>query len=262
MPFTRLDPLPSASGDYWRPQPGRNQVHVLTDNIAGYLYWNTSNKPVRSAQMFAGLPADIQIDTSTGRPRRIQRFYAMVVWDYLDKAIKIWECTQQSLMSALEEAGDPEGLWKHPANGIMMIKREGQGIDTRYTCQIGPGQITPEIAAAFDAKPIDLTALYSGSNPFEAERHSHPLVAPVPGMTAGHSAVATPPTVATLQQDNVHPAWVTYVDMLARAATPEQCAEALNWAATKGVPIEQADPAYENAVKRFGTPVNLDQIPF
>ena len=55
-----------------------------------------------------------------------------------------------------------------PREYDLTINRKGQKLDTEYTVQPSPAKkLSAEIQAAFEAKPINLEALFDGANPFE-----------------------------------------------------------------------------------------------
>ncbi len=63
-------------------------------------------------------------------------------------------------MSAWAAWGDPRGY-------DVTVNRKGSKLDTEYTVQPSPHkELSAEIKAAYEAKSINLDALFDGANPF------------------------------------------------------------------------------------------------
>ncbi len=55
-----------------------------------------------------------------------------------------------------------------PREYDLTINRKGQKLDTEYTVQPSPSKpLSADVKAAYEAKPINLEALFEGANPFE-----------------------------------------------------------------------------------------------
>lgn len=163
----------SESGKYFKPKGGENKVRVLTDCVLGWVYWNNQDKPVRLKDQPGQTPSDIRV--KEGKTERIKHFWAMVVYDYATQQISIWEVTQRSIQDAIAAlASDSD--WGHPRQYDLKINRTGESLSTEYS--VVPSPIKPPSSAivqAYNETPVNLNALYDGSNPFEAERHSHDM---------------------------------------------------------------------------------------
>jgi hypothetical protein len=134
--------------------------------ITGYIYWNTSNKPVRS-EFHPGSPSDIKVNDRTGKPDAVRYFWAMIVHDIKDDQIKIWEVTQQTIREQIEALYDNR-KWGHPNQYDLTVTREGEGLETKYLVQPNPKEpVNPAVLARLDEHPVNLQALYSGGNPFD-----------------------------------------------------------------------------------------------
>lgn len=156
--------VPETSG-YMKLKDGRNKFRVLSSAIIGYEYWNESNKPVRSKKAFDHIPTDIRLDKD-GNPTKIKHFWAFVVWNYESKLVQILEITQSTIQSAIKAIVDDE-VWGSPKNFDITITRKGEGFDTEYSTMPNPhSDIEPEIQTAYEAKVINLEALYENKNPF------------------------------------------------------------------------------------------------
>lgn len=162
--FPTTDYTIPTSSNYMKFQKGKNTFRVLSSAIVGYEYWNTQNKPVRSREAFDKLPEDIQIDKD-GNPKKIQHFWAFVVWNYQDKKVQILQLTQKSIMTAIQGLVHDTD-WGNPKNYDITVNKTGDGFDTEYS-------VTPRPHSAFEAvkdiPKIDLEALFKGEDPFASK---------------------------------------------------------------------------------------------
>lgn len=162
----------SAGGSYTKLQDGANRMRILSAPVMGWLYWNTAGKPVRSREAFAELPADVRYkeDKKSGemKPERPKHFWALVVWNYNDKALQVWEVTQGTIQSQLTDLiGNSD--WGDPRDYDITVNRKGEGFDTEYN--VLPGKtmpVNPIVKTDFEKKNINLEVLFDGGNPFEA----------------------------------------------------------------------------------------------
>jgi hypothetical protein len=160
--------VPQAPSSYMKFKNGPNRFRILSPAIVGWEYWNLDNKPVRQEKPFNDIPADIKLDPK-GLPTRINHFWAFVVWNYEEKAIRILEITQATIQRAMKikidnRHGDALGY-------DFIITRTGKGLDTDYDIDTGNQEpVSPEIMNAYNAKKVNLRALYSGDDPFATEQ--------------------------------------------------------------------------------------------
>lgn len=149
-----------SGGGHMKLEEGRNLFRILSSAITGFEYWNAQNKPVRSKEYPETLK-NAREDT------KVKFFWAFVVWNYKKKEVQILELTQSTIQEQIK-ANIDDPAWGDPHGYDLNINRTGEGLDTSYTVQCYPHKEVPEEAtAAFEAKPIDLHALYSGANPFD-----------------------------------------------------------------------------------------------
>jgi hypothetical protein len=154
--------VPQAPSSYMKFKNGTNRFRILSPAIVGWEYWNLENKPVRQEKPFDMIPADIKLDLK-GMPTRINHFWAFVVWNYEDKAIRLLEITQATIQRAMKIKIDNR---KGDALGYdFIITRSGEGLDTDYDIDTGnPEPVSSEIMNAYNAKKVNLKALYSGGD--------------------------------------------------------------------------------------------------
>jgi hypothetical protein len=160
--------VPQSNGRYMKLQDGPNKIRILSSAIVGFEYWNTGGKPVRSKDRPQGIPSDIRYDDK-GQPEKIKHFWAFVVWDYREKAVKVLELTQIRIMNSIKALVDNQD-WGDPKQFDLTITRSGEGLNTDYLVQPSPHKDLPlEIANASASESVRLEALYEGGDPFASK---------------------------------------------------------------------------------------------
>jgi hypothetical protein len=153
----------SQGGNYMKFQDGENRFRVLSSAIVGYEYWNNENKPVRSKEPFTETPnAKMNQD---GRVS-IKHFWAFVVWNVKEEKLQVLEVTQAGIQQSITTFVSNED-WGDPKQYDILINREGEGIETRYTVTPCPHKpLDQEIAELYAGTQVNLNALYEGQDPF------------------------------------------------------------------------------------------------
>lgn len=112
---------------------------------------------------------DLSVNPKTGELDMPKHFWAMVVFDYTDKKVKILEITQKGVQAYLtqlsrdEDWGDPVGTKGYD----IVVTRDGEGFDTKYTTSPKPHkELDPGILKLYTDMKINLEALYTGGDPF------------------------------------------------------------------------------------------------
>lgn len=151
--------IPNTS-DFMSFEKGENNFRIMSSPVEGYEYWTKDDKPVRSREKPTAIPADIKIDPKTNKPTVIKYFWALIVWNYEAKTIQQLEITQKGILNAiLALSKNPK--WGNPKNYDLTVSREGDGLTTKYTVMPSPAaELSPEIMAEFEAKAIDLNAIF------------------------------------------------------------------------------------------------------
>ena len=184
--------VPKAMGGsgYMKLQEGANKFRVLSEAITGYEVWTVDNKPVRFRDYPKTMPANIRADS------KVKHFWCFAVWNYWESSVQILEITQASIRDQmydyykLEEYGDPTQY-------DLNINRTGEGLDTSYTVQAFPPKpIAGEIIAEYQAKNINLAALFDNGNPFDNNEVVEEVVEDVP---EGMQEVKIPPMPRSIQ---------------------------------------------------------------
>lgn len=148
---------PQGGGSYLKLQQGENKLRILSKPIIGWLDWK-DNKPYRFR--FNRKPEKPMSD------KPIRHFWALVVFDYNENAIKIWEVTQSTIQKAIEDLAKNED-WGSPHQYDIKITKKGQEKQTEYSVMPSPKKdLIAEIKQAAKDKPVHLEALYDGKDPF------------------------------------------------------------------------------------------------
>lgn len=165
--------IPKGNSDYMKLKAGPNKFRILSAPILGFEYWTTERKPVRARELWRIIPVDADISGANGWSPK--HFWAMVVWNFEDKAIQILELTQKSIQQVLQEYIHNED-WGDPRDYNITITRKGEKLDTEYNVMASPKSAVPaDLKRIYEEKNINLEALYEGGNPFDATERSASL---------------------------------------------------------------------------------------
>ena len=153
-------------GKYMKLQQGSNLFRILGSfedgtNIQGMLGWAEDEEGNRK-------PFRWEVDQEA--PRKFKenprQFYALLVWNYTDEAIQIYEMTQAKLRQDLLTLAKDED-WGDPRKYDLKIVRNGEGLETSYAMTPSPHKkLAAEIIEAFKDTKVDMSALYRGEDPF------------------------------------------------------------------------------------------------
>jgi hypothetical protein len=148
---------PQGAGSYMKFQQGDNKFRILSKPIIGWLDWK-DKVPYRFG--FKNKPEKPLGD------QPIRHFWAMIVFDYSDQAVKILEITQSTIQKSIEHLAKDED-WGSPHEYDLKVNKTGQDKSTEYKVNPSPKKpVSDEIKAAALAKPINLEALYKNGDPF------------------------------------------------------------------------------------------------
>lgn len=159
--------LSSGQSSYFKPEAGDNEVRIISKPIYGWVGWKEekdgSKKPYR-----------FQIDDEPDadeydKKNKPKKFMALVIIDLVDQEIKVWECTQQSIIKAVKAlAANPK--WGNPFSYDITIGKSGEELKTKYTVTPSPkAPLSKELMRAANEKPCNLDALYEGKDPWAEE---------------------------------------------------------------------------------------------
>jgi len=155
---------PAGKGNYYKLQTGDNRFRILSPAITGWIDWD-NKQPVRTKDR-----PEISIDPT----KPAKHFWAFVIWDYKEKAIKIMEITQSTIQDAIFSLHS-ESEWGNPQSYDLNIKKTGEKMETKYNVvPTPPKPLSAEIKELYSMVKINLNELYSGGDPFNSEKSSTP----------------------------------------------------------------------------------------
>jgi hypothetical protein len=165
-------PKPQGGG-YMRLKQGANKFRILSAPIQGFETWTAENKPLRFKEYPKVAPENMRPDS------KLKFFWAFVVYNFETKAIEILELTQSSIIGAIQALVNSED-WGSPTEYTLTVTRIGEKLETEYSTVPSPAKPTPpEVLKAFKEKPINLDALFSGGNPFDAVEGKSSEIEPI-----------------------------------------------------------------------------------
>lgn len=158
----------AGGANYFKAEKGQNKILIVGDAVTGYEYWTADNKVFRSPEVFEETPGirTRKVKDKGGNEKEVDEkqkfFWALPVYDYADKTIKIYEITQKKVRDALaglqanEDWGNPVGKYS------VTITREGDGLTTSYTVTPNPAKegdkTIAEAMALYEKEPVDIAA--------------------------------------------------------------------------------------------------------
>jgi len=169
--------VPSSSDKYLKFINGDTKFRILSSPIMGIEAWTFDKKPIRCKM---GESIDISggnIDESSSK-----HFWAVVVYDYASKMVKVLEITQKSIQQYLTNtAKDPD--WGSPVgtNGYdIVVSKTGEGKEgTKYSVRANPHKkLEDGIEQLAKDLNINLNALFTSADPFASQAKADPLVKP------------------------------------------------------------------------------------
>lgn len=154
--------IPKTPSGYMKFEDGVNSFRVLSQAVVGWVYFNKDKKPIRSKEAFDSRPDDLPLDG------KIKPFWAFVVYNNDLKMIQILEITQKRIMNGIKALLDNPKWGKDPKRYDIAITKTGELLETDYNVNGEPPIAEPsaEIKALYKAKPINLEALFTNSDPF------------------------------------------------------------------------------------------------
>jgi len=172
--------IPDTGGRYFKPKKGENKVRILTEPIIGYEAWDKRGekaKPIRADKDDKeGIEELHRISAlqENDDDKRVKHFWAMVIYNYDESAIQIWEIPQATIQEALVNLSE-DGDWGDPRGYGIKINKTGDGKDTKYAVLPSPKSKLPAALVAKQSEtPVNLQALFAGEDPFELEASPAP----------------------------------------------------------------------------------------
>ena len=152
--------LPETSNSFLKLQDGENRIRILSDARVGYEGWKDS-KPFRREEIVCSItPDEVDIDEKYSGKPKINLFWAFIIWDYTDKAIKIATITQKTVLKAIEQLANDED-WGDPKEYDIAINKVKNGERTTYTVSPKPAKkLTKEIEDALEASELSIDSIF------------------------------------------------------------------------------------------------------
>lgn len=157
--------IPDSSSNYLKFTKAETIFRILDEQIEGTRGWKKidgKNTPIR-VPVGEAINVDDVDDESN-----VKYFWAMPVYDYDDKQIKILEITQKTILKAIKgfandsDYGDPKGY-------DIKVSKAGEGLETEYQVTPKPPKKLDEaITKSYKDMKIDLKALFTNDDPFKA----------------------------------------------------------------------------------------------
>lgn len=125
--------LPSGSADYLKmPDGGASiKVVILDTVVTGWSYWTADKQCIRSATPFKSTPG-IRPAEEGKKAEAPKHFWAMKVYDFESKSIKILEVTQRSIQEAILSIHEGDDYDLNDMTVALRISAEGAGLKKSY----------------------------------------------------------------------------------------------------------------------------------
>lgn len=152
---------PRSGGAYFKPQQGENKIRILAKPVLGNVAWTSQDgKRVPIRKPLGEIFDTAKIDEAP------KHFWALPIYDYADKTVKVWEITQATIREHLEKLNSDKD-WGDPTQYGLKVTKEGEKMDTKYNVIPAPkSELPKEIKEQWEDTPVDLTALFRNEDPF------------------------------------------------------------------------------------------------
>ena len=149
------------SNNYFKPKEEENIIRIISKPIVGWVLWE--DKKATRTQI------DDQPDPAEDGTKP-KKFMTMVVVDRNDDdKVKIFECTQQSIIKAIKALSD-NPKWGKPFAYDINIEKQGDALKTKYTVTPSPkSPLEKNVIKAANEKRCYLDALFEGNDPWDVE---------------------------------------------------------------------------------------------
>jgi hypothetical protein len=149
---------PQGGGLYMKLQNGENKFRIMSKPIIGWIDW-VDKTPMR--YQYKQKPAKPAGD------KPLKHFWAMIVFDYFDKQIKILEITQATIQKSIETLAKDDD-WGDPSFYDIKVTKSGIDKETEYKVNPSPKKpISDEQKKAAFERPINLDALFKNGDPLD-----------------------------------------------------------------------------------------------
>ena len=153
---------PAGTSDYMKFSDGDNRFRILSEEaMIGWEGWK-DGKPFRREGIEKNIEDDeVDLDDKYGKAKpKINHFWAFLVYDYADKAVKILTITQKTIMKSIQGLADDQD-WGNPTGYDLNVKREDKGGRISYAVtSYPPKKISKDIEVAVAASEINVADLF------------------------------------------------------------------------------------------------------
>ena len=155
--------IPRGASQFVKLQDGKNRFRFLSDIVVGWELWK-NKAPIRHEGAVCKFkPEDADLNQN-GKPN-INYFWAVVVYNYQDKKVQVYEITQKTIMSPLYDL-EQNSDWGDLRNYDIEINKKKEGDKTTYNVLgIPPKPASADILEAYSKSELDLSKLFEGKYP-------------------------------------------------------------------------------------------------
>lgn len=159
---------PKAKSNYTMPMDeGALKLRVMSSAVVGFITWGENEEGQRRPTRY-----HVGKEPPFGPDGKDPKYFiAFIVWNYIEERLQIMELTQKTIRTDLEALVNNE-VWGDPKTYDIVVTRKGTKLDdTKYSVTPNPHTSCPvEAAKALEENPINLSALFSGADPFTQEK--------------------------------------------------------------------------------------------
>lgn len=156
------------TGKYMRFKQGENRFRVLSSAIIGMEYWKETKdgrKPVRYHMGEDAPIKELDVDKE-GNKIMPKHFWSFVVFSRDSETIQILQINQRTIRDGIS-AYVKNDKWGSPLQYDLVISRDGEGMETKYSVIAEPKEELDEgITALYESMDIKLNKLFDGGDPF------------------------------------------------------------------------------------------------
>lgn len=171
MSFLPTDYKIPEKSNYTKFEQGETLLRILEAPILGWELW-VKGKPLRRRMTESFTMEEMNnadINKFNGKPKTPQHFWAMVVWNYEQNCLQIWQITQKKIMAPIK-ALSASKAWGSPLEYDLSVNKTGEQKETDYTVMPSPKEkISDEIKEAYQTAQIDVSKLFTGEDPFSSK---------------------------------------------------------------------------------------------
>lgn len=149
---------------------GEHKIRILSDPINGWLDWIVE-PPVKPGGKDQWTPVRT-LPTDKRPPISAERepiaFWSMVIWNYNENRLVIWDLTQGSIIKKLKELNNSKNFGDPKNYDLIVTKTKSHNGKTTYDIlPLPPSPLSERIKEFYEKTPVRLGALYENKDPFK-----------------------------------------------------------------------------------------------